>query len=119
MGTPSDIKKLMDQMQRAQTLTDEAANSGKNSEVVMDNFQTTLGKFNDQVGKMKEYTSQLDAMLSVTGNGGPPLEETFQSPAPPPVEVVHTMPEVSPVTEVSSVAFEVRGVAVSEIKPEP
>jgi hypothetical protein len=111
MGTPADIKKLMDQMQRAQALTDQAADSGKNSEVVMDNFQTTLGKFNDQVGKMKEYTSQLDAMLSVTGNGGPPLETTF----PPPVDVVHEMPVVAPVTEASSVAFDVRGVAVSEV----
>ena len=111
MGTPADILKLMDQMKRAQSLTDEAVNSGKNCEVVMDNFQTTLGKFNDQVGKMKEYTSQLDAMMAVNGNGGPPLDQTF----PPPVDVVHTMPEVAAVTETSSVAFDVRGVAVSEV----
>lgn len=108
MGTPADIQKLMGQMQRAQALTDEAANSGRDSEVVMNNFEVTLGKFNSQVGKMKEYTSQLDAMLAVTGNGGPPLDSTF----PPPVDVVHAMPEV---TSISSVEFDVRGIAVSEV----
>lgn len=114
MGTPADILKLMTQMQRAQTLTDEAVNSGRNSEVVMNNFESTLGKFNDQVGKMKEYTSQLDAMMAVTGNGGPPLDGTF----PPSVDTIHTMPTVAPVTEVSSVEFDVRGVAVSEVPKE-
>ena len=111
MGTPADIQKLMGQMQRAQALTDEAAKSGRNSEVVMDDFEVTLSKFNSQVGKMQEYTSQLDAMLAVTGNGGPPLDSTF----PPSTDVVHQVPVIEPVTEVSSVSFDVRGIAVSEI----
>ncbi len=110
MGTPTDIMKLTEQMQRAKVLTDKAADSGKKSEVIMNNFEQTLTKYDEHVSKMKEYADQLDAMMAVAGNGGPPLTETF----PPPVDVVHTVPTVVP----SSVEFEVCGVAVSEVKPE-
>jgi len=111
MANPTDIQKLTEQMQRAKLLISEAAKSGEKSEVIMNNFEQTLTKFNDHSAKIAEYDSQLAAMLAASGNGGPPLDSTF----PPSVDVVHTMPEVTPI---SSVAFDVRGVAVSEIKPE-
>jgi hypothetical protein len=114
MANPTDIQKLTEQMQRAKSLIAEAAKSGEKSEVIMNNFEKTLTQFNNHSDKIAEYDAQLAAMLAVTGNGGPPLETTF----PPPVDVVHTMPEVVTVTEASSVAFDVRGVAVSEVKPE-
>lgn len=111
MGSPNDIQKLLGNMKRAQDLTDEAANSARTSESVMDNFAKTLDTFNNHVGKIKEYDAQLAAMMAVTDNGGPPLDTTF----PPPTDVVHTIPVVEPVAEAPTTSFDVQGVAVSEI----
>jgi len=108
MANPTDIQKLTEQMQRAKSLIAEAAKSGQKSEVIMNNFEQTLTQFNSHSDKIAEYDAQLAAMLAVTGNGGPALDTTF----PPPVDVIHTMPAVTPV---SSVEFDVRGVAVSEV----
>lgn len=115
MGSPTDIQKLMGQMQRAQSLTDQAANSGRDSEVILNNFAQTLSRFNDHIGKVKEYDNQLTAMMAVTDNGGPPLDSTF----PPSTDVVHTVPVIAAVTEPSSVDYDVRGVGVSEIGRTP
>jgi len=79
MGTPADIQKLIQKAQRAQALTDRAANSGTDAENVMNNFEQTMNRFDAHFGGIKEYDKQIQAMLGATSNGGPPLDATFPS----------------------------------------
>lgn len=78
MGTPADIQRLMERIKRAQGLTDRAATHGENADKIMDNFEKTMANSESHFGNIAEYDKQLAAMLAVGGNGGPPLEETFQ-----------------------------------------
>lgn len=80
MGTPADIQKLIQRAQRAQKLTDRAAAEGEGAEVVMNNFEQTLNRFNANFEGIKEYDKQIQAMLGAESNGGPPLSETFPAP---------------------------------------
>jgi hypothetical protein len=79
MGTAADIQKLIQKAQRAQSLTDRAANEGQNAETVMNSFEKTMDRFNAQFGQMSEYEKQIAAMMGANGNGGPPLDATFLS----------------------------------------
>lgn len=81
MADPTDIQKLTQRIQRANILTARAANSGSHGDAVMNSFEQTLNKYDDHFSKIKEYDAQLAAMMNVMGNGGPPLEATFQSTA--------------------------------------
>jgi hypothetical protein len=83
MGSPADIQKLMQRMQRSSTLTDRAVNTGASGESIMNDFEATLNRMDDHFGKIKEYNKQLGAMMEVTGNGGPPLADAFQPASPP------------------------------------
>ena len=87
MGTPADIFKLVERMKRAETLTDRAATASANGDQVMNAFEQTLERFSEHMTKVAEYEQQLSTMLSATGNGGPPLEQTpAPTPVAPPVE---------------------------------
>jgi hypothetical protein len=79
MGTAADIQKLIQNAQRAQSLTDRAATEGQNAETVMNSFEKTMDRFNAQFGQMSEYEKQIAAMMGANGNGGPPLDATFPS----------------------------------------
>lgn len=79
MGTPADIQRLMERIKRAQGLTDKAASHGENADKIMDNFEKTMTNLESHFGNIAEYDKQLTAMMAVGGNGGPPLEATFQS----------------------------------------
>ena len=95
MGTPADIQKLIQRAQRAQALTDRAANSGTDAEAVMNNFEQTMNRFDAHFGGIKEYDKQIQAMLGATSNGGPPLEATF--PSTTAVSTTGTVPVHPPV----------------------
>src|SRR5690349_17111928 len=79
MGTPADIQRMMDRIKRAQALTDRAASEGDKADSVMNAFEATLTNYEGHFTSIEEYNSQLAAMMAVGGNGGPPLEATFQS----------------------------------------
>lgn len=90
MGSPADIQKLIARAQRAQKLTDRAATEGDGADVIMNNFEQTMDRFQAHFDGIKEYDKQIQAMLGAT-NGGPPLTETFQ----PSGTTVEQQPEVA------------------------
>lgn len=80
MGTPADLAKLVNNMNRASTLIDKAAADAANGATIMDRFEARLGLNREYMAKIDAYEKQLAAMDQV-GNGGPALDATFSSTA--------------------------------------
>lgn len=87
MGTPTDIVKLVDRMKRAEALVNRAATASDNGDRIMNGVEQALDRFDEHMTKVAEYGQQLATMISITDNGGPPLD-------PPPA--------AAPVTEIGS-----------------
>ena len=78
----SDLQKLVENMKRAQSITDRASQDAAKHAVIMDNFEKRLAVNHENMSKIEEY-DKLMAQMD-TSNGGPPLEETFSAPAESP-----------------------------------
>lgn len=77
MGSPSDLAKLVENMKRANTITDRAADDADKHAAIMDSFEKRLNLNHENMSKIEEYDKMMAAMD--TSNGGPALDATFPS----------------------------------------
>ena len=76
MATIADLNKHIENMRRAKSIVDKAANDADKHAGIMDNFEKRLSANDENMGKLEEYNKLMDAMDAL-GNGGPALETTF------------------------------------------
>jgi hypothetical protein len=74
----ADLQKLIENMKRAQSITDKAAADAAKHAIIMDNFEQRLNLNDETMLKIQEY-EKLMAQMDASNNGGPALETTFQS----------------------------------------
>lgn len=74
---PIDIKKLADNMARANKLIATAASENERGAAILDNFEKHLTNTGLTLDSIKEYSEQLASMQAVTGNAGPALNDSF------------------------------------------
>lgn len=79
MGSPADLAKLVENMKRANSITDRAAGDAGKHSAIMDSFERRLDLNHENMSKIEEYDKLMAAMD--TGNGGPALDATFPSPS--------------------------------------
>jgi len=77
MGSPADLAKLLDNLKRANAITDRAATDAQKHSTIMDSFEKRLNLNDENMSKIAEY-EKLMAQMDVMGNGGPALDATFQ-----------------------------------------
>lgn len=77
----SDLQKLVENMRRAQSITDRAAQDAQKHSLIMDRFEKRLELNHENMSKIEEY-DRLMAQMEQIGNGGPALETTFPSSTP-------------------------------------
>jgi hypothetical protein len=78
MASIADLNKHIENMKRAKSIVDKAANDADKHAGIMDNFEKRLSANDENMGKLEEYNKMMDAMDAL-GNGGPALETTFPS----------------------------------------
>ena len=74
----SDLQKLVENMKRAQGITDRAARDADKHSGIMDRFEQRLDLNHENMSKIEEY-DKLMAQMDQISNGGPALETTFPS----------------------------------------
>ena len=79
MGSPADLKKLVDNLKRASAITDRAAADATKHATIMDSFEKRLDLNNENMSKIAEYEKMMAEMDTMGGNGGPALDATFSS----------------------------------------
>ena len=79
MGSPADLKKLVDNLKRANAITDRAAKDADKHSGIMDSFEKRLDLNNENMSKIAEYEKLMAEMDVMGGNGGPALDATFSS----------------------------------------
>ena len=91
----SDLQKLVENMKRAQGITDRAARDAGKHSAIMDKFEQRLALNHENMSKIEEY-DKLMAQMDQIGNGGPALETTFPSSAsdasPPKLSITSAHP---------------------------
>lgn len=99
MASPAELAKLIENMKRGTALIDRAVQGLSKDTATMDRFEQRLTMKDGFMSQIDNYEKQMAAMDAI-GNGGPPLDDTFQSaPASPPVaaDAVVTTETVTPV----------------------
>jgi hypothetical protein len=74
----ADLQKLIENMRRAQAITERAATDAAKHSSIMDSFEQRLNLNHETMSKIEEY-DKIMAQMDAVNNGGPPLESTFQS----------------------------------------
>lgn len=86
MASPAHLQKLIENMKRANLITDRAAVDSERHGLIMDSFEKRLDLNGENMEKIAEY-DKLMAAMDEMGNGGPALETTFQSTSTTPAVV--------------------------------
>ena len=79
MATPAELAKLIANMKRGTALVDRAVATVDRDAAIMDRFEARLTVKDGFMAQVADYEKQMAAMDSI-GNGGPPLDITFQDP---------------------------------------
>jgi len=74
----SDLQKLIENMKRAQSITERASQDAAKHSVIMDNFEKRMDLNHETMLKIEEYEKLMSSM-DAANNGGPPLDDTFPS----------------------------------------
>jgi hypothetical protein len=77
----ADLQKLIENMKRAQSITDRASRDAVRHGAIMDNFERRLDLNHENMAKIEEY-DKLMAEMDMLDNGGPALETTFPTSIP-------------------------------------
>jgi hypothetical protein len=75
----ADLQKLLDNMKRAQGITDRAAQDAIKHAAIMDSFEKRLDLNHDNMAQIEEYDKMMGLMDLEGSNKGPALTTTFPS----------------------------------------
>lgn len=84
----ADLQKLIDNMKRAQAITDRAAADAIKHSAIMNSFEQRLTLNEENMTKIEDYDKLMAQMDDMSSNGGPALETTFPASTavtPPPL----------------------------------
>lgn len=77
----TDLQKLVDNLKRAQSITNRAANDADKHSAIMDSFEKRLDLNSDNMDKIAAYEKLMAQMDDLGSNGGPALDATFPAGA--------------------------------------